>query len=210
MSLCTRDLTTIGKGDNMRILLLTILALVVVSTGANATNVYVDFVVDPNIEGGGYFEATVDNDEGVPIYYVMIGDTGADVMWTVPSGVYRTWRISESEWTSGGVTWGGLHASATPVNTTAPGNEFATLFPGQTQVLAWYVSTTGSPIDPGMTQGGFRFKYPSSAAAATAGAVAGLPFALFNASGQVQVSGTTGVTVPVEEGTWGGVKALYR
>jgi len=194
----------------MRILLLTILTLTALVAVANATSVFVIFVVDPNIEGGGYFEATVVSTEAVPLYYVMIGDTGADVMWTVPPGVYRTTRISESNWTAGSPTWGDLHPSATPVNTTAPGNEFATLFPGQTQVLAWYVASAGSPIAAGATQSGFRFKYPASARSAVAGGVVGTPFALFNAAGQLQVSGTTGTTVPVEESTWGGIKALFE
>ena len=197
----------------MRVLLLAITLLLAGVAGANATDVTVAFVTDPLIEGGGYWEATVVSTESVPMYWLIIGNTGADVIFTEPDkccGNWSTRRDSGAKWNNG-LTWSQLHPSATPLNTAAAGNEFETLFPGQAQALSWYTATAGSPIAAGDTESGFRFKYPSSAASSTSAAMPGTPYALFNAAGELQASGiTSSPPVPAEVTTWGRVKALYR
>jgi hypothetical protein len=80
------------KGDPMRMLLATIVLLLAAMTGANATEVFVVFVTDPLIEGGGYWEATVVSTESEPTYYVVIGDAGADVIFTSPDKCCGKWR----------------------------------------------------------------------------------------------------------------------
>ncbi|HEX5131411.1 MAG TPA: hypothetical protein VFX92_02870 [Candidatus Krumholzibacteria bacterium] len=192
------------------ILALSVLAVgLLAGTGVAQVNVSEVYTVDPFYESGGYYEFTVDNNSGDDLYFVAVGNTGGQVVFTRPDlvGVWGPDYCYPDSWGPDcpsfyGVSW-------TPPDLS--GSVFSDLFGASEQVLT-YVAIGGTPIANGTSFSGFRWMPPApNATAAPATTAAGSPFAVYNGNGELVAQGTTsGSALATESRTWGGVKALYR
>jgi hypothetical protein len=178
----------------------TLLTLVVFATTAPAmTMVTETWVPDLNFGGGGYWAIEVTNLTGGPIAMVTVGTNLADVIFTAPAlvGLWQPIMVTQSQW-EGGVSFNQDPGFIPPDTSTLPWNNY---FAGYAKALIYYVKSAGTPIANGATMGGFRFL--SSGASS--------PYALFDANGNIVAQGETNDgNVPVEDETWGAIKALYR
>jgi hypothetical protein len=170
------------------------------------------FNVDPGWEAGGYWELTVTNSTLGDVYMIAVGNTGADlivVRYPDLVGVWNPERVSIDEWDTN--EWPRRPTDwPTPDTSLYPS---AVEFPGHTQVLVYYVLGSFPPLGVGATMSGLYFNYPieSAASARTAPASGGSPFLAFNGAGEVVARGVTvGDVLPVQDTTWGAIKALYR
>lgn len=172
--------------------------------------VYLEFVVDPNIGGGGYVEATVANVGTEPVYAVALANSLSEVIYTAP-GLFGQWsprRSSRSAWENGTVF--SDYGFYTPPNTTLLDWD---TYVGSTadQVLAWQVTGTGTRIEPGETLVGLRY-LPGTGARALGDPVGPVPFVVFGESGEVVAEGMTALTNPVstEATNVSHIKASFR
>jgi len=172
--------------------------------------VFIEFVVDPLIGGGGYNELTVVNDGATSVYAVVIGEDNSEVIYTSPAlaGQWSPIRDTQSSWESGGVFRDlGFY---TPPATNAldwnvyVGAEFS-------QVLAWQVTDTGTKIAPGTMLVGLRYLSGAGARAFRTG-VGPLPFVAFDDTGVAVAQGSTVLNnpLPVSQSNFGRIKSLYR
>jgi len=157
------------------------------------------WVVDPGIEGGGYWELSVTNTTGSDMFVLSVGNTGADVVFTDPAlvGLWRPSRNTPAQWDAGLSFPFANPGWIKPDTSTLP---FATHFAGYSQVLTYYVQTAGSELADGGTIVGFRFKGPG-----------GSPYLLFDGAGNISAEGETNSgTTPARSGTWGQIKSLFE
>lgn len=168
--------------------------------------------VDPWWEAGGYWEFTVSNLTGEPIYLIVVGNTGADLTGVRSPDMTHVWNhniVSPNEWDVN--DWGYQLAEFTVPDTSLL--PFATEFPGHAQLLVYYVMGANPPLADGAVLTGLRFNYPFEFASAPSASTssAGSTFLVFGGSGEVVARGqTVGAPLSVRTTTWGGIKALYR
>ena len=176
-----------------------------------APNLYGLEVTEVFIDGGqvlGHWELTVTNNEALPVYVLAVGNYVAHVHWNIH--FWGDELVSSSQWDAG-FAFSAIHADATAPNTAA--TPFATLFPGYSQALVFWASTHTSshPIAVGITRNGYRYQVRPVAGDGQASRLTGSPFVAFGADGEVLATGvTTEPSVPVEEKTWGAIKALFE
>ena len=170
------------------------------------------FHVDPGWEAGGYWELTVTNNTGDNVFFVAVGNTGADLVVVRYPDLIGWWnpnRIADFDWDLNEFTFHGV-AWTPPVLSDYP---MATYFPGSAQVLIYYVMGAQPPLATGAARDGLYFNYPIEAAmtASTRPAASGSPFLAFNGEGELVAEGVTvGAPLATQATTWGSIKALYR
>lgn len=197
-----------------RVLLWMVLGILAPLSTANAqVSVSLAYHVDPSWDPGGYWEATVTNNTGGDVYFIAIGNTGVNqtvVRYPDLTGWWEPNYLDKYDWDTNEFNF-------LPTAWTPPAlSDFPTdtYFPGQQQVLLYYVLGAQPALGNGSVQNGLYFNYApvrAMAMVALPPSSTELPFIAFNGAGELVAQGvTTGPPLASREGTWGAIKALYR
>lgn len=193
------------------LLLITTLASSAAHAQFGDISIATEWVVDPNIGGGGYVSIQVVNNGTEPVYAVMVGDNSSiNVTYTGPGiGAYwYSWVVPKGDWQANDSGLGS-YPWFTPPDTSIEPYLWENFFPTNTQAVIWQVNQETQAIQPNEpTPTEFRFLIGEGAKRAAYGP---LPYMVMGADGEILDSGETSITgvVPAESASFGRVKQLF-